>query len=343
MNIAILAGGISPERDVSLSSASLIAAALMKNGNNVYLADVYEGIPEGTVIDKSLFRSDYSYSYKVEENVPDLEAVIAKNGGRRELIGPGILELCRAADVVYIGLHGAMGENGQLQATLDNFNIKYTGSGYAGSLLAMDKDLAKILMGRAGVPVPVGEVCDPRSPEAKKIALSVGLPCVIKPCSCGSSVGISMIDAEDQLDAALAEAAKWEDKILIEKRIVGRELTVAILDGQVLPPIEIIPKSGYYDYKNKYQSGLTEEICPANIPAETTAKLEKYTRLAFDALHLRSLARMDYILTPDGEAYCLEANTLPGMTPTSLLPQAAAAVGISYGELCQKIVNLALK
>ena len=118
---------------------------------------------------------------------------------------------------------------------------------------------------------------------------------------------------------------------------------MAILDGQVLPPIEIIPKSGYYDYKNKYQSGLTEEICPANIPAETTAKLEKYTRLAFDALHLRSLARMDYILTPDGEAYCLEANTLPGMTPTSLLPQAAADVGISYGELCQKIVNLALK
>ena len=111
----------------------------------------------------------------------------------------------------------------------------------------------------------------------------------------------------------------------------------------MLPPIEIIPKSGYYDYKNKYQSGLTEEICPANIPAETVSKLEKYTRLAFDALHLRSLARMDYILTPDGEAYCLEANTLPGMTPTSLLPQAAAAVGISYGELCQKIVNLALK
>ena len=343
MNIAILAGGISPERDVSLSSASLIAAALMRNGNKVYLADVYEGIPESVTIDGSIFRSDYNYSYKVEETVPDLDAVIAKNGGRTELIGPGILALCRAADVVYIGLHGAMGENGQLQATLDNFNIKYTGSGYVGSLLAMDKDLAKILMGRAGVPVPTGKVCDPRDPKAKDIALSVGLPCVIKPCSCGSSVGISMIDVEDQLDCALAEAAKWEDKILIEKRIVGRELTVAILDGQVLPPIEIIPKSGYYDYKNKYQSGLTEEICPANIPAETVERLEKYTRLAFDALHLRSLARMDYILTKEGEAYCLEANTLPGMTPTSLLPQAAAAVGITYDELCQKIVNLALK
>lgn len=343
MNIAILAGGISPERDVSLSSASLIAAALMKNGNNVYLADVYEGIPEGTRIDKSIFRTDYSYSYKVEENVPDLEAVIARNGGRRELIGPGILELCSAADVVYIGLHGAMGENGQLQATLDNFNIKYTGSGYIGSLLAMDKDIAKVLMAKAGVPVPTGEVCDPRDPKAKEIALSVGLPCVIKPCSCGSSVGISMIDREDQLDEALAAAAKWEDKVLIERRIIGRELTVAILDGQVLPPVEIIPKSGYYDYKNKYQSGLTEDICPANIPEETTAMLADYTRRAFDALHLRSLARMDYILAQDGQAFCLEANTLPGMTPTSLLPQAAAAVGISYGELCQKIVNLALK
>ncbi len=343
MNIAILAGGISPERDVSLSSASLIAEALMKNGNCVYLADVYEGIPEGTVIDRSLFRTDYSYSYKVKESVPDLDAVIARNGGRRALIGPGILELCSAADVVYIGLHGAMGENGQLQATLDNFNIKYTGSGYIGSLLAMDKDIAKVLMSKAGVPVPQGKVCDPRDRSAKEIALSVGLPCVVKPCSCGSSVGISMIDSEDQLDSALKTAAKYEDKILIEKRLVGRELTVAILDGEVLPPIEIIPKSGYYDYKNKYQSGLTEEICPAHIPSETAEKLADYTRRAFSALQLRSLARMDYILTEDGEAYCLEANTLPGMTPTSLLPQAAAAVGISYGELCQKIVNLALK
>ena len=131
--------------------------------------------------------------------------------------------------------------------------------------------------------------------------------------------------------------------MLVEKFIKGRELTVGVMNGKAMPVIEIIPKSGFYDYKNKYQAGATEEICPANIPAETTAKLEKYTRLAFDALHLRSLARMDYILTPDGEAYCLEANTLPGMTPTSLLPQAAAAVGISYGELCQKIVNLALK
>ncbi len=343
MNIAILAGGISPERDVSLSSASLIASALMKNGNSVYLADVYEGIPAGTVIDESLFRSDYSYSYRVEESVPDLEAVIARNGGRRTLIGPGILELCSAADVVYIGLHGAMGENGQLQATLDNFGIKYTGSGYIGSLLAMDKDIAKILMAKAGVPVPSGEVCDPRSAAAKELALSVGFPCVIKPCSCGSSVGVSIIESEDQLDTALEAAAKYEDKILIEKRLIGRELTVAILDGQVLPPVEIIPKNGYYDYKNKYQSGLTEEICPARLAPETVEKLADYTRRAFDALSLRSLARMDYILTEDGEAYCLEANTLPGMTPTSLLPQAAAAVGISYGELCQRIVNLALK
>ena len=219
MNIAILAGGISPERDVSLSSASLIAAALMRNGNKVYLADVYEGIPESVTIDGSIFRSDYNYSYKVEETVPDLDAVIAKNGGRKELIGPGILELCRAADVIYIGLHGAMGENGQLQATLDNFNIKYTGSGYEGSLLAMDKDLAKILMGRAGVPVPTGEVCDPRDPKAKDIALSVGLPCVIKPCSCGSSVGISMIDREGLGLSIVKHAAKIQNaKLTLESQ-----------------------------------------------------------------------------------------------------------------------------
>lgn len=343
MNIVVLAGGISPERDVSLSSASLISGALMKKGHKVALVDVYEGLKDGVAPSLDLFRNDKVYTYKVDENVPDLDEVIRRNGGRKALVGPGVIELCRLADVVYIGLHGAMGENGQLQAMLDICDIKYTGSDYLGSAIAMDKDIAKKMMSGAGVPVPEGVYCDLACDDVRAKVAQVGLPCVIKPCSCGSSVGVSIIENEKELEAALEFAKKYEDKILIEKRIKGREMTVAILDGKVLPAIEIIPKNGYYDYKNKYQSGMTTEICPAPIPNETFEKMAEYTRLAFDALRLRGYARMDFILMEDGEAYCLEANTLPGMTPTSLLPQAAAAVGISYEELCDKIVNMAIK
>lgn len=343
MNIVVLAGGISPERDVSLSSASLISVALMKKGHKVALIDVYEGLSDGVEPSLKLFRDDKIYTYKVDENVPDLDEVIRRNGGRKELVGPGVIEICRLADVVYIGLHGAMGENGQLQAMLDIYGIKYTGSDYLGSAIAMDKDIAKKMMSDAGVPTPGGIYCDLKCDNIRAKVNEVGLPCVIKPCSCGSSVGVSIIENEEELEAALEFAQKYEDKILIERRIKGREMTVAILDGEVLPAIEIIPKSGYYDYKNKYQSGMTTEICPAPITNEASEKMANYTRLAFNALRLRGLARMDYILTDDGEAYCLEANTLPGMTPTSLLPQAAAAVGISYEDLCDKIVRMAFR
>ncbi|MBR4296200.1 MAG: D-alanine--D-alanine ligase [Clostridia bacterium] len=343
MNIVVLAGGISPERDVSLTSAALIANALTKSSHKVLLVDVYEGLAEGVTPSLDLFSDKGDYTYKVEEDIPDLDEIIRRNGGRKALIGPGVLEVCALADVVYIGLHGAMGENGQLQATLDNYGIRYTGSGYIGSLLAMDKDITKKLLSLEGIPTPSGVLCDMKKDNIREIVAGIGLPCVIKPCSCGSSVGVSIIENEDELESALAFAEKYENKILIEKKIVGREMTVAILDGEVLPAIEIIPKNGYYDYKNKYQSGMTEEICPAPITKEACEKMADYTRRAFEALNLRGLARMDYILTEDGEAYCLEANTLPGMTPTSLLPQAAAAVGIGYEELCDKIVKMAVR
>lgn len=343
MNIVVLAGGISPERDVSLTSAALVSNALTKSGHKVCLLDVYEGLPEGSKPSMELFSAKGNYTYKVDESIPDLDAVIARNGGRRSLIGPGVLEVCSLADVVYMGLHGGIGENGQLQATLDNYGIKYTGSGYIGSLLAMDKDLAKKILSVEGVPTPRGVLCDLKKDDIRKMVKEIGLPCVIKPCSCGSSVGVSIIENEEELAAAIEFAEKYEDKVLIEEKIVGREMTMGILDGVVLPAVEIIPKSGYYDYKNKYQSGMTEEICPAPITKEEHEKMADYTKRAFEALQLRGYARIDYILTADGEAVCLEANTLPGMTPTSLLPQEAAAVGIDYVALCDKIVNIALK
>ena len=342
MNIAVLAGGYSPERDVSLTSGSLIANALIDEGHNVCLADVYLGI-DGTDDAKSLFNKEKKPIHKVTHSVPDLDALKASSGNGDALIGKGIIDLCRAADVVFMALHGAMGENGQLQATLDSYGIKYTGSGYVGSLLAMDKDISKKMFIGAGVNTPEWMYISAKQVNIDEIEQRIGYPCVVKPCCCGSSVGISIPENRAELENALKEAEKYEDSILIEKKISGREFTVGILDGEVLPAVEIIPTEGFYDYKNKYQAGKTVELCPAPIDDDLMSILAEQTKLAFDALRLSGYSRFDYIVDKDGKPWCLEANTLPGMTPTSLLPQMAAAVGISYGKLCCKIVDLALK
>jgi len=342
MNIAVLAGGYSPERDVSLTSGSLIANALIDEGHNVCLADVYLGI-DGTDDAKSLFNKEKKPIHKVTHSVPDLDALKASSGNGDALIGKGIIDLCRAADVVFMALHGAMGENGQLQATLDSYGIKYTGSGYVGSLLAMDKDISKKMFVGAGVNTPEWMYISAKQVDIDEIEQRIGYPCVVKPCCCGSSVGISIPENRAELENALKEAEKYEDSILIEKKISGREFTVGILDGEVLPAVEIIPTEGFYDYKNKYQAGKTIELCPAPIDDDLMSILAEQTKLAFDALRLSGYSRFDYIVDKDGKPWCLEANTLPGMTPTSLLPQMAAAVGITYGKLCCKIVDLALK
>jgi len=342
MNIAVLAGGYSPERDVSLTSGSLIANALIDEGHNVCLADVYLGI-DGTDDAKSLFNKEKKPIHKVTHSVPDLDALKASSGNGDALIGKGIIDLCRAADVVFMALHGAMGENGQLQATLDSYGIKYTGSGYVGSLLAMDKDISKKMFVGAGVNTPEWMYISAKQVDIDEIEQRIGYPCVVKPCCCGSSVGISIPENRAELENALKEAEKYEDSILIEKKISGREFTVGILDGEVLPAVEIIPTEGFYDYTNKYQAGKTVELCPAPIDDALMSILAEQTKLAFDALRLSGYSRFDYIVDKDGKPWCLEANTLPGMTPTSLLPQMAAAVGITYGKLCCKIVELALK
>ena len=202
----------------------------------------------------------------------------------------------------------------------------------------MDKDLAKRLFRDAGVPTPDWIYFDFKTDTRERILSEIGLPCVVKPCDCGSSVGISMADTEEELAAALDEAARWGRYALIEKKIVGRELTVGILHGKALPAVEIIPEEGFYDYKNKYQ-GTTLEICPAEIPQDVADRAAELTARGFRALRLGDYARFDFLLDANGDLWCLEANSLPGMTPTSLLPQAAAAAGISYGELCEHIVG----
>lgn len=333
MKILVLAGGLSPERDVSLSSGCLIANALMQSGFEVALADVFCGAETG----KTAFISDVSqpYAYAIPETEPDLAALRASRPGNA-LIGPGILELAQQADVVFLGLHGGMGENGQLQAALDTFGIPYTGSGYEACVLAMNKGLTKTLLEAHGIPTPAGQI-------ARTMPDSVPYPCFVKPVSGGSSIGTSRADTPSELAAAMREAQKYEQAVLIEEMVCGREFSVGMLDGQILPPIEIIPQEGFYDYRRKYQAGLTREICPAALTPEQTAEAQRLTARVVEVLGLRDYARVDFILDEKaGRFVCLEANTLPGMTPTSLLPQEARAVGIPYEQLCRKIVELAL-
>ncbi len=348
MNIVVLAGGLSPERNVSLSSGSLISSALRRKGHRVLMLDVYEGISNIENDPYSLFKVNDSEKRVVGATAPtpeELESIKRLNGNRDELIGPNVIELCKLADVVFLALHGDMGENGQLQATLDVFNIKYTGSGYAGSLLAMNKDIAKKLMRQSNILTPNWVKFDIQDGEDKieEAVDKIGFPCIVKPVSCGSSVGVSMVDNREELRTALALARSYESAVLIEKRVFGREITQAFVDGKALPPVEIIPKSGFYDYKNKYVANATEEICPAPIRKELQERIDKATARCFEVLCLCDYARIDYIIDENEDFWCLEANTLPGMTPTSLMPQEAAAVGIDYDSLCEKLAFMALK
>ncbi len=342
MKVVVLAGGLSPEREVSLCSGSLIANALMQKGHRVLLLDVYTGLSELPADLDGLFVTDRTYRHDISPEVPELEALKAATGNGDALIGKNVLKLCRAADCVFLALHGGMGENGQLQATLDTHGIRYTGSGYLGCSLAMDKEISKRLFCTAGIPTPEWMYFDTETDSIDTLLDTVGLPCVVKPCGCGSSVGVSMADTRSELSAALADAAKWGSCVLVEKKIVGRELTVGILDGVALPPVEILPAEGFYDYQNKYR-GNTRELCPAPLPPELTQRMAELAQRGFEVLRLEGYARLDFLLDAAGELWCLEANSLPGMTPASLLPQEAAAAGISYPDLCERILSLALR
>ncbi len=344
MKITVLCGGLSPERDVSLSSGSLIAAALIRRGHEVCTVDLYTGkAPDGG---EPAFTRTPGEPYRVGRSIPDLDTLVRESGRGRLRIAPCVPALCHEADAVFVALHGDVGENGQLQAFFDMENIRYTGSGYAGSLLAMDKDLSKQMLIHADVLTPEWlymDLSEGIDTAADRMESELGYPMVIKPCTGGSSVGVSMPENREELLTALQRAAIYETTILAERRILGRELTVSILGGDVLPAVEIIPKTGFYDYENKYQAGMTTELCPAPLTAGEAATLADAALRGFAALRLRGYARFDFILDSDGNAWCLEANTLPGMTPTSLLPQAAAAVGIGYDELCERMILMALQ
>jgi D-alanine-D-alanine ligase len=318
----------------------MIANSLMKSGHSVALTDVYTGPgeltnPDGLFYDKA---GGKSFSHKIPSVEPDLAALKREANQGDALIGKNVLELCKLADLCFIALHGGVGENGQLQAVVEAFGIPFTGTGYTGSLLAMDKDIAKRLMRDSGVPTPAWMLLDTERDSADDILKQIGVPCVVKPLSCGSSVGVSLIRDAGGLPAAINAAKRFERHLLIEKMIAGREFSVGVLDGKALPVIEIIPHTGFFDYANKYQ-GTSDEVCPADLPADIAVRLQADALRAHRALRLGFYSRVDFLLDDEGRHYCLEANTLPGMTPESLFPKEAKAAGIAYDDLCEMLAR----
>jgi D-alanine-D-alanine ligase len=316
---------------VSLASGAKVVDALRQGGHRVLLLDPYKSIES-----QSSFEGLYeayakdNFAHAIPAREPDLAALKAEFGNGDALLGKHVLAACALADVVFLALHGSYGENGQLQATLDLHGIRYTGSGYVGCMLSMDKGVAKVLMQAAGVQTPPMATAEDN------------LPLVIKPISGGSSFGVTIAHTREEVDKALEHAGVYDSRVMVEPYIAGREFSVGVLDGKALPVIEICPKEGWFDYVNKYQDGATEEICPADIPAELALRMQEMALKAHRALQLGSYSRADFIVDAQGEIYCLEVNSLPGMSPASLLPKEAAAAGISYEALCEKIIQLAM-
>lgn len=342
MKIVVLAGGTSTERDVSLISGKKIYTALKENGHKVVLCDVFLGLPGQET--EGLFEKEIDWIAgisDISEAAPDIEAVKAmREHPESGFFGPNVIELCRQADIVFMALHGENGENGKIQAAFDLWNIKYTGTDYYSSAIAMDKALTKEIFQQNGVPTPAG-MSFRKGEEAKD---TVPFPKVVKVTTGGSSVGVYIVKNETEYRTALDEAFMYGDEVVVEQYIKGREFSVGVMEGKALPIIEIAPLQGFYDYKNKYQAGSTVETCPAVLSEEKTKEMQAAAEKGFQHLRLKTYARLDFMMSEeDGSIYCLEANTLPGMTPTSLLPQEAAAIGIDFHALCDKIVEISLK
>jgi D-alanine-D-alanine ligase len=359
LKITVFLGGSSSERDVSLVSGLRISAALRTRGHEVSLVD-----PATGAIDAAGERALRENASSVKTAPPTLEALAAlaagSPGGMRSDLAS--LPSVRSADVVFLALHGGQGEDGTIQALLDMAGVRYTGSGHLASALAMDKDLSKTLFRAAGVQTADWvmvtekregrETRDGRQDKPSHVSRSskdlpdishLGLPVVVKPSKQGSTVGLSVVKSADQLEPAIVEALKYDDEVMIERFVAGREFTVGILGGEAFPVGEIIPKHEIYDYECKYTPGMAREVFPAELPAKVSAEMQRQARLAFAALKLGGCARIDFRMTSDFECYCLEANTLPGMTELSLIPQGAKAAGIDFAELCERIARLAIE
>jgi D-alanine-D-alanine ligase len=331
MKITVLMGGTSSERNVSLASGIRIVQALRGRGHKVIALDPARGVisdPEERELSTG----------KVGAKPPTLES-LSKFAEGTFLPNLTSMKEIKDAEVVFLGLHGGQGEDGTIQALLDMARVKYTGSGHLASALAMDKDLSKKLFRSAEVNT-ADWLMAPATIE--QVEGMLGMPVVVKPSKEGSTVGLTLVKKREDLLAAIREASKYDDEVMIERFVPGRELTVGVLGTVALPVGEIIAKHEIYDYECKYTAGMATEEFPAKLSPEATGRVQQQALAAFKALKLGGCARIDFRLTTEGEFYCLEANTLPGMTELSLIPQGAAAMGISFPELCERIVKLAL-
>jgi D-alanine-D-alanine ligase len=330
-------GGTSSERDVSLASGLRIAEALRSRGHDVRAVDTAKGV-------LSLADEQRMLTERVVKQLPPSPSELARMNAESLADTAARLPKRGDCDVAFLALHGGRGEDGTIQALLDLAGVPYTGSGHLASALAMDKDLSKHLFRAHDVGTADWLMAtDPSTPPSTAaVERALGWPVIVKPSKQGSTVGLSIVKQPSELEGAIREAFEHDDEVMIEQFIAGRELTVGILGGEALPAGEIIPKHEIYDYECKYTAGMAEEIFPAPLTTEQAVAVQAQAQRAFAALKLGGCARVDFRMTVAGEFYCLEANTLPGMTATSLIPQAAAAAGIPFPELCERIAQLAV-
>ncbi|HEV8305871.1 MAG TPA: D-alanine--D-alanine ligase [Gemmatimonadales bacterium] len=330
MRVTVLTGGATAERAVAFASAAQVVAALRSRDHDVHVVDTAGGL-----LDPEEEKQVLSGAVGVAPpSVAELEE------RERKVLSEGLAELAvvHGADVLFIALHGGPGEGGTVQAILDVIGVPYTGSGPLASALAMDKDLSKRLFRAAGVPVPAWFMA-PVAPA--DVTTGLGWPVIVKPSKQGSSVGLTLVKKAQDLDAAVQLAARYDDEVMAEQFIPGRELTVGILADVPLPVGEIVPKHELFDYESKYTPGMSEETFPAKIETRLARQLQEYALTAHRALKLGGYSRIDFRVSPEDDIFCLEANSLPGVTRTSLYPQAARAAGIEFPELCERICRLA--
>lgn len=334
MRIAVLFGGASMERDVSVASARQVVAALRRRGHEVLAVETRQGVLGPAEEARMLAGAIDARPPARFESQPGLPAMVAD------------AEALADVDLVFLALHGGSGEDGTMQALLELAKLPYTGSPPLGSALAMDKDVAKRLFLAAGVPTPEWRMLPSNAApgEATALATALGFPLIVKPNREGSTVGLTRVDVPEHLAGAIETARAFGEEVLLERYIGGRELTVGVLDDAALGVGEIIPEHGdLFDYTAKYQPGAAREIFPAALSPELAARAQHLALAAHRALKLATYSRADFRLDPEGRLWCLEVNTLPGLTPGSLLPQSAQAVGIEFDELCERICAGAIR
>lgn len=327
LKVALLAGGYSPEREVSKNSSISIYNALINLGYNVKLIDPAYGKNQPNEIEDFFAKKEFSE---------------ISSGNYVDTINSNLFD---GIDIVFLGLHGKYGEDGLIQALLELRGIKYTGSDVNSSSNAMNKEMAKILFNHFNVNTPKW-ISTYKNFDIKdlisKIENQIGFPCVVKPNDQGSTVGLTICKDENSVEEAVLFSLSFSEKVLIEEYISGREITVAVLEDKALPVLEIKPEHGLYDYECKYTAGKSQYIVPAEIPKEVAKFMQREALTAFNALGCSVYGRIDYRLSESNVSYCLEVNTLPGMTSTSLVPKMAKAVGISFDDLIDKIIKLSL-